>query len=109
LRNAVSAMPDDVPLRLHLAVLLLQAGLRDEAVRHLGSVLQRDPGNAEAITLLTAPAGAAAPPASPAAEVDSAPERVSGSVPSPGAAPAADPPAAAGEPQPTADPAVPDA
>src|ERR1700749_4799217 len=64
LRNAVNAMPDDVPLRLHLAVLLLQAGQRDEAVRHLGAVLQRDPGNAEALAMLTAPA----PPASPSAE-----------------------------------------
>jgi len=41
-------MPDDVPLRLHLATLLLGAGQRDEAVRHLGAVLQRDPGNAQA-------------------------------------------------------------
>ena len=44
LRNAVTAMPDDVPLRLHLAALLLRAGQRDEAVRHLGAVLQREPG-----------------------------------------------------------------
>ena len=53
LRSAVEAMPDDVPLRLHLASLLLSAGHRDEAVRHLGAVLQRDPGNSEALTLLT--------------------------------------------------------
>ncbi|HWG03005.1 MAG TPA: tetratricopeptide repeat protein [Trebonia sp.] len=53
LRNAVNAMPDDVPLRMHLATLLLAAGQRDEAVRHLGAVLQRDPGNAEALALLT--------------------------------------------------------
>ncbi len=58
LRNAVAAMPDDVPLRLHLAALLLRAGQRDEAVRHLGAVLQRDPGNGEAISMLTAGAGA---------------------------------------------------
>jgi AAA+ superfamily predicted ATPase len=63
LRNAVNAMPDDVPLRLHLAVLLLQAGQRDEAVRHLGAVLQRDPGNAEALAMLTAPGPAARPSA----------------------------------------------
>jgi AAA+ superfamily predicted ATPase len=63
LRNAVNAMPDDVPLRLHLAVLLLQAGQRDEAVRHLGAVLQRDPGNAEALAILTAPGPAASPSA----------------------------------------------
>jgi AAA+ superfamily predicted ATPase len=49
-------MPDDVPLRVHLATLLLQAGQRDEAVRHLGAVLQREPGNAAAIGMLTSPA-----------------------------------------------------
>jgi AAA+ superfamily predicted ATPase len=53
LRNAVTAMPDDVPLRLHLAALLLRGGQRDEAVRHLGAVLQRDPGNGEALAMLT--------------------------------------------------------
>jgi SpoVK/Ycf46/Vps4 family AAA+-type ATPase len=55
LRKAVNAMPEDVPLRLHLATLLLGAGQRDEAVRHLGAVLQRDPGNAQALSLLTGP------------------------------------------------------
>ncbi len=53
LRNAVAAMPDDVPLRLHLAALLLRGEQRDEAVRHLGAVLQREPGNAEALAMLT--------------------------------------------------------
>ena len=53
LRSAVSAMPDDVPLRLHLAALLLRAGQRDEAIRHLGAVLQREPGNGEALAMLT--------------------------------------------------------
>jgi len=84
LRSAVNAMPDDVPLRLHLATMLLSAGQRDEAVRHLGAVLQRDPGNAEAMRLLTAPASGPAevsgPPASPPAGVDNSSERVRGSV-----------------------------
>jgi AAA+ superfamily predicted ATPase len=75
LRNAVAAMPDDVPLRLHLATMLLRAGQRDEAVRHLGAVLQRDPGNAEAMRMLTAPAEVSGPPTSPTADVDSSPER----------------------------------
>jgi AAA+ superfamily predicted ATPase len=72
LRKAIDAMPDDVPLRLHLATLLLAAGQRDEAVRHLGAVLQRDPGNAQVLSLLTGPAsppepaGTAAPPPDPA-------------------------------------------
>jgi SpoVK/Ycf46/Vps4 family AAA+-type ATPase len=67
LRSAVTAMPDDVPLRLHLAALLLRAGLRDEAVRHLGAVLQRDPGNSEAMALLTGqpPSAPAGPSVSP--------------------------------------------
>ena len=67
LRSAVTAMPDDVPLRLHLAALLLRAGQRDEAVRHLGAVLQRDPGNGEALALLTGqhPSAPADPPVSP--------------------------------------------
>ena len=66
LRKAVEAMPDDVPLRLHLATMLLQAGQRDEAVRQIGAVLQRDPGNAKALGMLRGsgpePAAAAGPP-----------------------------------------------
>ncbi len=69
LRKAVEAMPDDVPLRVHLATLLLQAGQRDEAIRHVGAVLQRDPGNTEALALLQRPAGPAdGPPAEPEAD-----------------------------------------
>jgi AAA+ superfamily predicted ATPase len=82
LRKAVEAMPDDVPLRLHLATMLLQAGQRDEAVRQLGAVLQRDPGNAQALGLLQERGSATAPAPAPPAE------------PSPG--PAADPPAGPG-------------
>jgi len=92
LRNAVTAMPDDVPLRLHLARLLLRAGQRDEAVRHLGAVLQRDPGNAEALAMLTSPAGvsgppAPAPPGNVPAEAEGSPERSRGSTPQAPASP----------------------
>jgi hypothetical protein len=52
LRKAVEAMPDDVPLRVHLATMLMSSGLRDEAVRQAGAVLQRDPGNNIALALL---------------------------------------------------------
>jgi AAA+ superfamily predicted ATPase len=62
LRAAVAAMPDDVPLRLHLATLLLRAGQRDEAVRHLGAVLQRDPANGTALSLLTGASAQSQPP-----------------------------------------------
>ena len=68
LRKAVEAMPDDVPLRLHLATMLLQAGQRDEAVRHLGAVLQRDPANADALNMLS-PEQKVVPPAQPDATV----------------------------------------
>lgn len=52
LRRAVEALPDDLLLRVQLARLLLRTGEREEAIRHLGAVLQRDPGNSEAISLL---------------------------------------------------------
>jgi AAA+ superfamily predicted ATPase len=91
LRNAVTAMPDDVPLRLHLATMLLRAGQRDEAVRHLGAVLQRDPGNAEAMRMLTSPAEPAGPPPSPPADLDASAERAHGSAsPAPDSVPARD-------------------
>jgi AAA+ superfamily predicted ATPase len=91
LRNAVTAMPDDVPLRLHLATMLLRAGQRDEAVRHLGAVLQRDPGNAEAMRLLTSPAEVPGPSAPPPADVESSAERPRGSAsPASGSVPAPD-------------------
>ena len=66
LRKAVEAMPDDVTLRLHLATMLMQAGQRDEAVRQVGAILQRDPANVRALGLLQnsapPPAEAAGPP-----------------------------------------------
>ena len=69
LRKAIEAMPDDVPLRLHLATMLLQAGQRDEAVRQIGAVLQRDPGNARALGLLQDLHGAGPVPAEPAIQL----------------------------------------
>jgi SpoVK/Ycf46/Vps4 family AAA+-type ATPase len=82
LRNAVAAMPDDVPLRLHLATMLLRSGQRDEAVRHLGAVLQREPGNAEAMRMLTSPAEVSGTPTSPGA-VDAEPRTRSAESPAP--------------------------
>jgi AAA+ superfamily predicted ATPase len=95
LRNAVAAMPDDVPLRLHLADLLLRAGQRDEAVRHLGAVLQREPGNTQALAMLTAPEQAAGQhPAAPAGASASS-ERTVPTPPPPASSPVV-PDAAAG-------------
>jgi AAA+ superfamily predicted ATPase len=105
LRNAVAAMPDDVPLRLHLAALLLRGEQRDEAVRHLGAVLQRDPGNAEALAMLMSGTPAASgptettagspgaqavdPPPSAPADRDLSPERSRGASPDPHSPPGA--------------------
>jgi hypothetical protein len=90
LRRAVEAMPDDVPPRVHLATMLLRAGQRDEAVRQLGAVLQRDPGHAEALGLLwDGPGQAEAAGQPPAAGVDNSAER--------SVVPPAAPPGAPGE------------
>jgi AAA+ superfamily predicted ATPase len=106
LRNAVAAMPDDVPLRLHLATMLLRAGQRDEAVRHLGAVLQREPGNAKALSMLTSPAEVSGPPAPPPADVDGSSERGRGSAsPATGPAPVQEGPG--GTPDASASPASP--
>ena len=106
LRRAVDAMPDDVPLRLHLATMLLRSGQHDEAVRQLGAVLQLDPGNAQALGLLRDPLlesqgfqggegsgpapesaqTASQPPAAPAGLGDSSAERSVAPPPPPGPA-----------------------
>ena len=72
LRRAVEAAPADLPLRLHLAELLLGEDRGDEAVSHLGVVLGREPGSARALELmrqaLTVPRAAPEPAPSPAAD-----------------------------------------
>ncbi|MBT2368855.1 ATP-binding protein [Streptomyces sp. ISL-10] len=69
LRTAVAAAPEDVPLRLHLAELLLAAGLHDAAVTEAAAALQHAPGDGAARKLMMRamenPA-APAPSASPA-------------------------------------------
>ncbi|MFE6688545.1 ATP-binding protein [Streptomyces sp. NPDC057743] len=68
MRAAVAAAPDDVPLRLHLAELLLTAGDDDAAVRELAAALHRVPDDAQARGLmLRALSDAQTPPAQPAA------------------------------------------
>lgn len=66
---AVERAPDDLPLRLHLAQLLIGVGRHPEAVAHCAAVLQQSPGNETARSLMTqalngptAPAPPAAPP-----------------------------------------------
>ena len=58
LSAAVEASPDDLPLRLHLAGLLVDAGRGPDAIVHLGVVLARDPGSRAARDLMTRALGA---------------------------------------------------
>lgn len=58
LTAAVTARPDDVPLRLHLAGLLLDAGRRGEAVGQVAQALQREPTDPEAQALMRKALGA---------------------------------------------------
>jgi AAA+ superfamily predicted ATPase len=95
LRRAVEAAPADLPLRLHLAELLLGAGRAPEAVPHLGVVLGQEPGSGRALELMRQALGTPAPPQA-APEPDAAPE--------PGAAP---PPTAESGPTPSPAPAAP--
>jgi AAA+ superfamily predicted ATPase len=79
LRKAVAALPDDLGLRLHLANMLLAAGLRDEAISQLGAVVQADPANVQALEMLAElgraeRAGAEAPGADPGADPGAIPQ-----------------------------------
>ena len=58
---AIEARPDDVPLRLHAAALLLEHGSPALAIAQCSAVLQLEPANAEAIDLLTRATGRLAP------------------------------------------------
>ncbi|WP_327710977.1 ATP-binding protein [Streptomyces sp. NBC_00464] len=61
LRTAVAAAPADVPLRLHLAQLLLDADRSDDAVAEAAVALQHAPGDAQARDLMVRAMGAPAP------------------------------------------------
>jgi AAA+ superfamily predicted ATPase len=67
LRAAVAAAPDDVPLRLHLAQLLLDAGQGNAAVAEVAVALTHAPGDAQARELMARAVGGAAAPAGPPA------------------------------------------
>lgn len=61
LESAVEARPDDVPLRLHLASLLLDADRSPDAVRHLAAALAVAPTSPDALALMARAVGAADP------------------------------------------------
>jgi SpoVK/Ycf46/Vps4 family AAA+-type ATPase len=65
LQAALEVRPDDLPLRLHLADLLLANGNTAEAISHAAQALQQDPSN-EAAKVLMARALGSPPPAPPA-------------------------------------------
>jgi SpoVK/Ycf46/Vps4 family AAA+-type ATPase len=89
LRKAVEAAPQDVPLRLHLAGLLLDAGSVAEAVSHIGTVLAAEPTSAGALDLMQRAVGAPTP---------SQPSTTAAPMPPRPAAPGWEPDAPAGEP-----------
>jgi len=70
LTAAVEARPDDLPLRLHLAELLVGAGRGAEAIGHAAQVLAREPGNETAQRLMTTALGGPLPPAKSDETVD---------------------------------------
>ena len=63
MRTAVAAAPTDVPLRLHLAELLLVEGLSEAAVAEAAVALQHAPGDMGARTLMMRAMGLPAPAA----------------------------------------------
>jgi AAA+ superfamily predicted ATPase len=87
LAAAVRAAPDDLPLRLHLAGLLVVADRGAEAVEHVATALAKDPTSAPARELMARAMGTAPTAADPAA----APAGPSGSSDSSGDAPPAEP------------------
>ena len=104
LRTAVESAPTDVPLRLHLAALLLDTGAQQEAVAQVAVALQYAPGSGDARELMlramglapaapVAPTAPAAPPAEPfgypdpAANEDAQPEAPAPEPHAPGSVP----------------------
>jgi SpoVK/Ycf46/Vps4 family AAA+-type ATPase len=70
LRAAVEAAPEDLALRMHLAEMLAAENNRAEAIQHAALVLQRDPHNASAVTLIAANGTPPAPSASAASAAE---------------------------------------
>lgn len=61
LRTAVAAAPTDVPLRVHLAELLLDAGHHEAAITEAAVALQHAPADPQVRNLMTRTMGAPAP------------------------------------------------
>ncbi|MEW2380885.1 ATP-binding protein [Micromonospora sp. NPDC047707] len=79
LSAALDGRPDDLPLRLHLAALLLDAGRSGEAIAQIGQALARDPGSDEAQALMQrALTGRVPPPPAPTPAVPQPPAQPAG-------------------------------
>ncbi|MDW6065391.1 ATP-binding protein [Streptomyces sp. FXJ1.4098] len=87
LRAAVAAAPGDVPLRLHLAELLLTAGRHDAAVAEVAVALQHAPGDPQARELMARAMVAPAQPRQSAPSTAQAPATEAPAAPPPAAAP----------------------
>jgi SpoVK/Ycf46/Vps4 family AAA+-type ATPase len=73
LTAAVQSRPEDVPLRLHLVQLLLDAGRQSEAISHAGQALRYAPDDPAARQLMARAIGASPAPApapAPSADLD---------------------------------------
>src|SRR5436305_12452127 len=75
LTAAVASRPEDGPLRLHLAGLLLEAGRQQEAISHAAQALQYAPDNAAARDLMARAIGAPKPEPAQAPRPEPAAER----------------------------------
>ncbi|MEU8957870.1 ATP-binding protein [Streptomyces sp. NPDC048518] len=91
LRAAVDAAPHDIPLRLHLAELLLDAGAQHAAIAEAAVALQHAPGDTGARALMTRAMGAVVPAGTKGSQTPDDPTE-------PPPAPAPEPPAPAPEP-----------
>ena len=92
LLRAVEASPQDVPLRLHLAALLLDAGRGAEAVQHCAVALQHEPDSERARELMARALGGPDAPAASAAPSPLAAPGPAASAPGPApAVPSAEP------------------
>ena len=72
LEAAVAAAPDDVPLRVHLATLLIRAGRPSDAIRQAAAALERDPACEEALAIIRGPVATNGPAPASASEPTSA-------------------------------------
>jgi SpoVK/Ycf46/Vps4 family AAA+-type ATPase len=76
IRAAVRDRPEDVPLRLHLAELLLDAGDEADAIAHVAQALQREPDSPAARALMGRAIGTTALPLDPPLPADPATREV---------------------------------